>query len=212
MGQNPEELITSYSAVPPGATTPKEIADTRANLSRDIDELADKVTPARIIERRKDAARGKFASVRDRVMGSASNVSGGVGSAGSSIGDTATGAASTVSDTAHGAVDTIESRTEGNPLAAGLIAFGAGMIVSALIPATEKETQLAHTAFEAAKEHGQPLMDEAKSVGQDIGADLKQSAAEAAQEVKATAEESIDVVKTEGQSSAQTVKDETTPS
>src|SRR3546814_18439061 len=59
---------------------------------------------------------------------------------------------------------------EGSPLAAGLVAFGAGMVISALIPASEKEAQLASRAVATAKEQAQPLVEEAKSVGQDIGA------------------------------------------
>jgi len=97
-------------------------------------------------------------------------------------------------------------------LAAALVAFGAGMLLSALIPASEKEARVAGQAVEAAKEHGQPVIEEAKSVGQQIGADLKESATESAQQVKDTAQESVATVKAEGQSSAQTVKDDATPS
>ena len=116
-----------------------------------------------------------------------------------------------VSDSASSTVDTLAERAQGNPLAAGLVAFGAGMVISALLPASEKETRLAHQAVEAAKEHGQPVLEEAKSVGQQVGADLKDSAVESAQQVKDTAQESVATVKAEGQSSAQTVKDDATP-
>jgi hypothetical protein len=202
MGQNSEELTTTSmtttgttAGTTGTTTTPADIEETRANLTRDIDELTDKVTPSRVVERRKQAARSRLGSVKDKVMGSASGATGGVkdkvmgsasnarsgvSSAGGSVSDTASGAASTVSDTAHGALGTIESRTEGNPLAAGLIAFGAGMLISALIPASEKEAQAAQKAVETAKEHGQPVMDHAKSVGQEMGQNLKESAADAA--------------------------------
>jgi Protein of unknown function (DUF3618) len=230
MGQNSEELSTTRvtTTETSGTTTPADIEATRANLTRDIDELSDKVSPARVVERRKQAARSRLGTVRDKVMGSssgsrntpglkdkvmgsASSASSGVSSVGSSVSDTASGAVSSVSDTAQGALGTIESRTEGNPLAAGLIAFGAGMLISALIPASEKEAQAAQKAVEAAKEHGQPVMEQAKSVGQEMGQNLKESAADAAQEVKATAADSAQTVKQEGQSSAQTVKEEAKP-
>ena len=64
------------------------------------------------------------------------------------------GSAGSVSDKASGAVDTLGVKAQGNPLAAGLVAFGAGMLISALIPASEKETQVTQRAVEAAKEHG----------------------------------------------------------
>jgi gas vesicle protein len=237
MGQNPEELTTDTTLsdvghasgnVPGTTTTPRDIEATRASLSRDIDELTDKVSPARVVDRRKQAAKGKIGGLRDKLLGAAPDldtvrshvpgVGGGSssGTSGPGIGERASGVAGSVSDsvsgTASGAVDTLGSRAQGNPLAAGLVAFGAGMLISALIPASEKEAQVAHQAVEAAKEHGQPLIDEAKSVGQQMGSELKDSATESAQQVKATAQDSVEHVKAEGQSSAQTVKSDATPS
>ena len=194
MGQNPEELTT----------TPADIAATRSNLTRDIDELTDKVSPARVVERRKEATRSRLGSIRSRVMGSASH-------AGTSVRDSGSNVAGSVSDTASHGLGAVESRTQGNPLAAGLVAFGVGMLASALIPASEKEAEAAQRLTEAAKEHGQPFLDEAKSVGAQLGQDLKESAAESAQEVKSTAQESVQNVKEEGKSSAQNVKDEARP-
>jgi len=194
MGQNSEELTT----------TPADIAATRSNLSRDIDELTDKVSPARVVDRRKAAARNRLGSVKEKLMGSASN-------AGGSVSGAASNATGSVSDTASSALDSVGSRAQGNPLAAGLVAFGAGMLISALIPASQKEAELAKSAVDAAKEHGQPVLDEAKSVGQQMGQDLKESAADSAQQVKASAQESVENVKQEGQSSAETVKQDATP-
>ena len=89
---------------------------------------------------------------------------------------------------------------QGAPLAAGLVAFGAGVIVAALIPASEKEAVAAGHVVDAAKEHGQPVVDQAKSVAQDVADSVKTTAAEAAQEVKDTASDSAGKVKSEGQS------------
>jgi gas vesicle protein len=194
MGQSTEEL----------STTPADIEATRADLSRNIDELTDKVSPQRVVERRKEAARSSIASVKNKVMGSSDSSRGSAGAAGS--------AASSVKDSAQSAVGTLESTTAGNPLTAGLVAFGAGMIIAALLPASEKESQAAGRLVDAAKEHGQPLLDEAKSVGQEIGNDLGDSAAQAADKVKSQAQDSVSHVKDEGQSSASEVKDQATPS
>lgn len=200
MGQDTEGLTT----------TPADIDATRTNLSRDIDELTDKVSPGRVVERRKQAARGRIGSIRDKVMGSSPmSVSGG---SGAGVGSRVSDAAGSVSDSAGGAVDAIGSKAQGNPLAAGLVAFGAGMLISALVPASEKEAEVAQRTVDAAKEHGQPVLDEAKSVGQQMGQELKDSATESAQQVKDTAQDSVQNVKQEGQSSAQTVKDQASPS
>jgi hypothetical protein len=102
----------------------------------------------------------------------------------------------------------VSDRAQGNPLAAGLIAFGAGWLVSSLLPASRAEANLAGQAVDAAKDHGQPLIDHAKSVGQEVGDDLKEKATQAATEVKDSAVESAQHVKDEGQSAADGVKDD----
>jgi ElaB/YqjD/DUF883 family membrane-anchored ribosome-binding protein len=194
MGQNAEEL----------STTPADIEATRADLSRNLDELTDKVSPQRVVERRKEAAKSSLASVRDKVMGSAQDAKASLGS-GSGSGS---GGAGSVKDSAQAAAGTVGSATAGHPLTAGLVAFGAGMLVSALLPASKQETEAARNVVDAAKEHGQPLVDEAKSVGQEMGQDLGGSAAQAAQQVKSQAQDSVENVKQEGQSSVDQVKDQ----
>jgi ElaB/YqjD/DUF883 family membrane-anchored ribosome-binding protein len=185
MGQSTEELS-------------RDIEQTRQNLSQGVDELADKVSPSRIVHRRTEAAKSRLGSLRDQVMGTAHDSGQTLSSAGQSVGDAASGA-----------VDTIEQRAQGNPLAAGLVAFGAGMVLGSLVPATKAEADLSQRAVDTAKEHGQPLLDEAKSVGQDMGEQLKQTATDAVEEVKATAQESAQNVKSEAETSGQHVKDQT---
>jgi gas vesicle protein len=198
MGQDSEELTT----------TPRDIEATRANLTRDIDELTDKVNPTRVVDRRKEAAKGRITSVRDKLIGATPDVRGSASSGVSSVTGGVSGTASGAVDAASGAVDAVGSKAQGHPLAAGLVAFGAGMLISALIPAGEKEAQAAQQAVQAAKEHGQPVIDEARSVGQQMGQDLKESATDSAQQVKATAQDSAQTVKEQGQDSARTVKDQ----
>jgi ElaB/YqjD/DUF883 family membrane-anchored ribosome-binding protein len=189
MGQSAEELSM-------------QIEDTRGDLARDVDALTDRVSPSRIVERRRAATRTRMHQLRSKVMGTARD---GQHAAGS----TAQQAADTVSGTTQDAMSSIEDRVEGSPLAAGVIAFGAGMVLAALIPASDAEAQAAERVVDTAKEHGQPVMDEAKSVGQEMGESLKQSAAEAGQQVKDAAQGSAEHVKAEGQSSVQEVRSQT---
>ncbi|HWJ65593.1 MAG TPA: DUF3618 domain-containing protein [Nocardioides sp.] len=181
MGQAAEERMTT------------EIDRTRQDLSRDVDALYDKVSPGRIVDRRKTAMRHRMSSMKDSVMGSAHGATG-----------SAQDAAGSVQDAAQSGVRAVERRTEGSPIGAGLVAFGAGMVISALIPASQKEAELAGRLTEAAKDS--PLMDEAKAAGQEIGGHLKESATDAAREVKASAQESAEHLKQEGQSAAQDVR------
>jgi hypothetical protein len=156
-----------------------DIARTRAELSQDVDALQDKVSPTAILERRKSAVRDRWTSAKDKVMGSGQSAGQGVSSATTNAGSA------------------IEERVDGSPLAAGLMAFGAGLVIAGLIPASKAETQGAQRLKEAAQEHGQPVMDQAKSAAQEVGEQLKDKATEAAQEVKASAQESSDRVKEE---------------
>ena len=194
MGQGTEEQLTT------------QIAGTREDLSRDVDALYDKVSPGRIVGRRKEAVRGRLSTVKDSVMGSAQSAGGSAQGAAGSVKDTASSATTAVGDTAQSAVGTIQRQTQGAPLAAGMVAFGAGMIISALVPASEKEAQAAQRLTEAVKDS--PVADEVKAAGQEVGQNLKDSAMEAVQEVKSSAQDSAATVKDESQSAAQTVKQE----
>ena len=187
MGQSPEELNS-------------QIEETRARMSSDVDALQDKVSPAAIVERRKEAARHRLSSVKDRVMGAAQ-------SAGDSL-PSPSGAASGVQASASSAVSGAQDRVQGSPLGAGLVAFGAGLVIASLFPASKVEADAAHRVVETAKDKGQPLMEDAKAAGQDIGADLKERAADAAAQVKESATDSAAQVKDEAQSSAEKVRSE----
>lgn len=193
MGQSTEELST-------------EIAGTRENLASDLDALQDRVSPSAIVERRKVAARNRLLGVKDKVMGSSQTASDSAKSGVSGAADSVKGAAGSAKEGAQSAVSSAGDTIEGSPLAAGLVAFGAGLVIAGLIPATRAETRASQKVVEAAKEHGQPLVDEAKSMGQDVGDQLKESATDAAQQVKQTAQESAGRVQEEGQSSAENVK------
>lgn len=163
-----------------------QIADTRGSLSSDLDALQDRVSPTAIVERRKAAARDSVTSVKSKVMGSARQAK-----------DSASGAGGDATSAA-------EDAFEGSPLAAGLAAFGLGVVIAALIPASQAEAKAATKVVDKAKESG--AVDQAKSIGQDVGSNLKESATDAAQQVKGSAQDSASKVKDEGQSSVDNVK------
>src|SRR3954471_20628164 len=121
----------------------RDIERTRRELSQDVDALTEKVTPGRIVERRVERARGAATSLKERVMGSASGTASGTQDKMSSVSGSVSGAASSVADTATHAPQMAVQKTQGNPLAAGLIAFGAGWLISSILPASQKEQQAA---------------------------------------------------------------------
>ncbi|GAB2758458.1 DUF3618 domain-containing protein [Sinomonas soli] len=179
MSQNPEEVR-------------QDIEQTRARLGYDVDAVADKVTPSHIAHRQTEKIKGAMSGMKDRVMGTADD-------ARASARDTVHGAGGTVEHAQQGVV----RKTRGNPLAAGLIAFGAGLLVSSLIPASEKEQELADTL----KEKAQPLTQEVAGAAREVADHLKEPAQEAVASVKDTASSGAQNVKDEAQTQGGAVQD-----
>ena len=152
-------------------------------------------------------------SLKDKVMGAVPSVgsSGGSSSGGPGVVDTGkdrassamssvSGAASSVSGAASSAPGQVINKAEGNPLAAGLIAFGVGWLASSLIPASSAEQKAAVQLKEHATDLAQPIQEHAKSVAQEVAGSLREPAQQAAETVKSTAQDAADSVKGEAQS------------
>jgi cell division septum initiation protein DivIVA len=185
------------------------IEQTQKNLSADVDALAEKVSPSRIVERRVEQTRSAMTSVKDRIMGSAaettSTVSGTASSAAASAKDTLAAKASSAADMASSAPEQARQRTRGNPLAVGLVAFGAGWLLSSLLPATEPERQGTAQVKDFAMEKGRPVAQELAQAGQGAAQSLRESAQQRAQSVKETATDAASTVAGEAQSQASDV-------
>ena len=120
----------------------------------------------------------------------------------SDAGDAGHRAVGAVSDTISDAPNTVANRAKGNPLAAGLIAFGAGLLVSSLIPASQKEQE----AAQAIKEQAEPVVNKLTEAAKEVAGNLQEPAQQAVEEVKSTATDAAQTVKDEGVSAAQDVK------
>lgn len=170
-----------------------DIERTRSALGSDVDALADKVTPSKIVDREKQKAKNALGSVKDRVFGVASDAS-----------DHASDAIGSVGDAVSSAPKRVAGKAEGAPIAVGLIAFGAGLLVSALLPASTKERQLASDLKDAA----QPLVDDVTEAAKEAAGHLKDPAADALAAVKEQATDSAEQVKADATSAVDDVKDE----
>lgn len=194
--QNPEQIRADIEA-------------TRARLGSDVDAVTEKVTPENVVDRQKNKLRGKVQDVREHLMGSTDE-----------LGDQAAHRADQARDAVSNAPQTVKAKTRGNPLAAGLIALGAGWLVGSLLPSSHKEQDLVADAAERIQPHARQAVDSAKDAAQDIAQDLKEPAQQAAQSVKETAQSGAQEVKSQGrheaghlkssaQDSARSVKDDT---
>jgi gas vesicle protein len=201
-----------------------DIEATRARLGTDVDAVADKVTPSNVVHRQTDKVKDAVTGVKERIMGAADSAtstvqdrmhsgaghtSGALHSSGDTLHDARDTAAAKLSDAGTAishTPDQVKTKIQGNPLAAGLIAFGAGMLVSSLIPPSQKEREAAQQLKTAAE----PLATQVTDAAKDMVQDLKEPAQEAMENVKATATDGVQNVKAEGQHAATDVKDRAT--
>lgn len=182
----------------------REIEGTREQLGATLDTIGDRVSPGRIVARRTQRVKDRLGSVRSSVMGSAGSVGSGVQSGAHTIADQASSAAGAIADQAQQAPEQVLRQTQGNPLAAGLVAFGVGMVVASVIPVSEPEKQ----AGAAVKERLEPLKDSALEIGHEVKDAVQEAAGDAAEQVKSTAREAATEVKDQAQTAASEVKDE----
>ena len=111
-------------------------------------------------------------------------------------------AASTAAERIQDAPQAIRRQARGNPLAAGLIAFGAGWLVSSLLPASRREQELADQAKQVAQEKVQPVVSQ---VASEVGDNLREPAQQAVASVKSTAQDAKDTVAEEGRAAKDNV-------
>lgn len=179
MGQSAEELR-------------RDIADTREELSGTIDAIGDRMSPGRMIERRKNRVVQGAQSIRDRVMGTAHDAREGVSS-------TAGEAVGAVKDMP----DTVKQRTAGAPMMAGAIAFGAGFLVAVAMPPSRTEKKATATLLERAE----PLQEQLTQAGHEVAEHLKEPAQQAATAIKDAASEGAHGVVDSAKSAAQDTKE-----
>jgi gas vesicle protein len=189
------------------------IENTRASLTRDVDLLAEKTSPTKAAQRR-------WATVKEKVMGSSEHIRSATGGAASAAADTVQDKVGTVrdkvseaggdaGDKVHDAADAVRrapqavaTRAQGNPLAAGVIAFGVGMLAATLIPVTDAERRTAQEL----KDRSDGLTHRVKDIAGDLQSDLSSTVQEAAAEVRDTAR---DAAQTTGQQARSAVQDAT---
>jgi hypothetical protein len=198
-----------------------EIERTRAELSSNVDALTDTANPKNIANRQVDKVKGAAVGIKERIMGAPDddNDGGAVGDAkgavqdkvsavgdavqgrAAAVGDAVQGRAAAVGDAVQDRVATIgntptqvKQKARGNPLAAGLIAFGAGLLVSSLIPSSQREQD----AVSGLQKNLEPLKEKATDAAKEIAENLREPAQQAAESLKATATEAVANVKDEG--------------
>jgi hypothetical protein len=143
----------------------RQIDRQRSDLGHDLEVLGDRVSPGRMVERRKDAMRSSMTRARDRVMGVAE-------SATSRMSDTAQGIGDTVSGAPAQAREVV---AQGSPIAVGLVAFGAGALLAALLPTSDKERRMGQQVTPALERAAGELADAARDEAEQLQPMAKQA-------------------------------------
>jgi hypothetical protein len=182
MGQTPDALRA-------------EIEGTRTDMSLTMDAIGDRVNPRQAARRQARQARDRISAAREAVMGRVEDATGTVQGAGTA----ATSQAQSWAEGLQQVPPRASSQVRGNPLAAGLIAFGGGLLLASILPTTERERQVAAKVGQAA----QPAVEQAQGAVQDMKQQIQAAAQDAAGQVKDTAAAAAEQVKRDVSSSAQ---------
>jgi hypothetical protein len=158
----------------------QDIEDTRSAMSGTLEAIGDRVSPGRILERRKNRMAGWAREAKDRVMGKADDLA--------SLGGDGV---SHVTHAPGSTVDGIKSSTRGTPLVAGSIAFGIGVLIGSVMPPSRAEQRLGEQARHAVE----PLKGELQEAGRDMVDHLREPVQEAVEAVKESAQDSTQQVR-----------------
>jgi gas vesicle protein len=213
VGTTPDELRT-------------EVEARRSHLAHNVDLLTERVAPKNIARRRVDSARRRLTTVKEQVMGTvnetghaARDLAGHAGDAGGQLTDRVGGAAGQltdrVGDTAGQIAETVQRapararrQTQGNPLAAGIIAFGAGMLAATLTPVSDAEKRLGAQVRQHADDLLEPAKEAATEAVQHVTQELREPAQDAAQSVTSTARDAVQATQESGRQAAQDTAEE----
>lgn len=147
----------------------RDIENTRMGLGETVEAIGDRVSPGRMMERRKNRLTLGLRDARDRVMGMVDEHR---------------------PPDVNEALDSARSRTAGSPMLAGAVAFGTGFLLAAAFPPSRTEKE----ATEQLMRKAQPLTDEISRSGHEMAEHLKEPAQEALEEIKDSATESAHTV------------------
>jgi ElaB/YqjD/DUF883 family membrane-anchored ribosome-binding protein len=191
----------------------RDIARTRADMDQTLAQIEDRVSPSRIKDRQVDRFRGRWQRTREAVMGSegpgvsqrADRVGDQMSARANEMSERAGDAAQHAADQARHAPERVEEMTRGNPLAAGIIAFGLGALAGSLAPSSAPERRLARGLRD---EFEEPVRDELQRAGEDVKQDLQEHAQQAVEETKQTARSAADRTTDEARGRAEHVRGE----
>ncbi|RKR90293.1 uncharacterized protein DUF3618 [Micromonospora pisi] len=186
------------------------IEQTQDDLGRNVDALGDRVNPRRVAQHQTERARGTWQKVKENVMGSTEQVRDASLHARDAsmhardVGqERLSGLSTAASERMHGMGQSAQQQTQGHPLAAGLVAFGLGILASSLLPTSQPERQMAGQLRHKASEHAGDLKQQAMGAARQTQDSLREPAQHAAESVKSKAGQGAGALRDQAQSTGQ---------
>ena len=176
----------------------RSIEGTRSHLGDTLDSIGDRMSVRRVVERRRERMRARVHSMRGAVMGTGERVQHAVQSGAQTATEQMESAATAVGHEVGAMPERVVSGTQGYPLIAGVVAFGAGLLAAIAVPATEAEQRAAANLEDTL----QPVKDRAVEVGQEVRSAVEASAQDATEELKTKASDAAHHIKDDVQDAA----------
>ena len=123
----------------------EDIERQRQSIGYTVDQIQNRVSPGRITARGRHRVRRWLIDTKDQVMGNDQSEypwerwSHDLSDKAGEMSEQAADAMSNVKETVSEAPEKLRQKTQGNPMAVGLIAFGGGMLAGALLPESRVE-------------------------------------------------------------------------
>jgi hypothetical protein len=181
----------------------------RERMGDTLEAIGDRLSPERIVERRKAAVGRRLRRAKETVMGSPDydefdRTGNGLRGRAEGMASSASDALQSASQQVQQAPQAIAAQARGNPLAAGLVAFGVGALLATAFPKTRTEQQL----VQEARPQLDSAAEELKNVGRAVASDAKERTTSAAAEVKAAGESAAESVRDQARESSERMGDQ----
>jgi len=162
----------------------RELSDQRQEIGRDLEAIGDRVSPGRIADRSRERTRRRVTGWRDRGMGSADQMR-------TSITDHVPFGGNGDSNGSGGVAD----RVEGNPFAVGMVAFGFGLVLGSVLPASRKEEELARAVEPQLERMAEGLGETARGTAEKLSPSVEQEMSAVKDEAKSAVSSTVEAAK-----------------
>lgn len=177
----------------------EDIEQKREEIGYTVDQLQNRVSPARITARGRYRVRQWWTDTKDRIMGNDQSEypwEAGMRRINEQAGNLTDKASDLAKEVKEGVAETpamVRRQTQGNPVAVGVIAFGGGLLVGTLLPESAGERNIAQRLEPGVA----GLAEEATQVGKQIAEDVQSSAKDAIEDLKDQSSAAAEGVKDE---------------